>query len=148
VDARSQICNIGRTGWTSWPHVHLVIKKDGVHQKLSNFFDARLVHYCHFTKCQATNDPKALVSFGNTTWVGQTVTSVQQTFDSRLAGVVFLVCFLLFLMGNKYIRYGLFFLISAYAAIVTAMPAQTVMASTPMVSSGSGLGAGLPNCAE
>ncbi len=62
VDASTQICNIGRTGWTDWPHVHLVIKKDGVHQMISDFFDTGLVAYCHFTKCQATNKPDAPIA--------------------------------------------------------------------------------------
>lgn len=62
VDASTQICNIGRTGWTDWPHVHLVIKKDGVHQEISNFFDTSLVAYCHFSKCQASNAPDAPIA--------------------------------------------------------------------------------------
>lgn len=62
VDASTQICNIGRTGWTDWPHVHLVIKKDGVHQEISNFFDTSLVVYCHFSKCQASNAPDAPIA--------------------------------------------------------------------------------------
>lgn len=136
VDASTQICNIGRTGWTSWPHVHLVIKYQGTHQKLSNFYDVGLVRYCHFTKCQATNNPSAPVAYGRGGGWVQTAGAVAGTFNGQLAGVVFLVCFLLFLMGNRLLRYGLFFAVSAYAALVTAMPAQQILAASPMVSSG------------
>ncbi|MFZ4659388.1 MAG: N-acetylmuramidase domain-containing protein [Caldilineaceae bacterium] len=55
VDAWTQICSIGMTGKTSWPHVHLVIKKDGVHQRLDSIFDPALTRYCKF--CPATNQP-------------------------------------------------------------------------------------------
>lgn len=61
VDANTQLCNIGRTGQTSWPHLHLVIKYQGVHQRIDRFFDRRQMHYCHFTRCQATNAPDASV---------------------------------------------------------------------------------------
>lgn len=57
VTAWTQICSIGRTGMTSWPHVHLNIDYNGVHQPVGKFFDSSLIHYCHFTKCQATNRP-------------------------------------------------------------------------------------------
>lgn len=88
VDASTQICNIGRTGWTDWPHVHLVIKKDGVHQEISNFFDTSLVAYCHFTKCQATNKPDAPIYTGSGAAVGQqqqaTVTTVTTSKGQQL----------------------------------------------------------------
>jgi lysozyme family protein len=59
VNAWTQICNVGMTGKTSWPHVHLVIKKDGVHDKIHNYFDPSLFSYCKF--CKATNDPMAKI---------------------------------------------------------------------------------------
>jgi hypothetical protein len=62
VTPSTQICSVGRTGMTSWPHVHLVIKKNGVHQRLDLFFDRRLIVHCFFTKCQATNNPTAPVT--------------------------------------------------------------------------------------
>jgi hypothetical protein len=137
VDAATQICNIGRTGWTDWPHVHLVIKKDGAHQKLSNFFDSRLVHYCFWTKCQATNSPSAPVTFGSGGgWVAQTTRAVTDSFDGRLAMTVFVVCGLLFLAANRTGRYVLFFAVTIYAAIVTAMPPAPAMTAQAMVSSG------------
>lgn len=138
VDASTQICNIGRTGWTSWPHVHLAIKKDGAPLNVSDFFDVRLIHYCFWTKCRANHSPNSPVTFGNNTWVGQTATNViAETFNNQLAGIVFLVCFLLFLMSNKIIRYGLYIALSMYAAVLTALPRQTALAASPMVSSGS-----------
>ncbi len=57
VTAWTQLCSIGRTGMTSWPHVHLNIDVSGKHQPVGNYFDPALLHYCHFTKCQATNNP-------------------------------------------------------------------------------------------
>ena len=62
VDASTQLCSIGRTGWTSWPHVHLAIKLNGTPQPISNYFDTSLVVYCHFSNCQATNDPNAPIA--------------------------------------------------------------------------------------
>lgn len=62
VDASTQLCNVGNTGWADWAHVHLAIKKDGVHQMISDFFDTGLVAYCHWTKCKATNDPNAPIA--------------------------------------------------------------------------------------
>lgn len=57
VTAWTQICSIGMTGMTSWPHVHLNIDVKGAHQSVGNYFDQALLHYCHFSKCQATNKP-------------------------------------------------------------------------------------------
>lgn len=57
VDTWTQICSVGMTGMTSWPHVHLNIDNGGAHQPISNYFDPALTHYCHFTRCQATNEP-------------------------------------------------------------------------------------------
>lgn len=140
VDAASQLCNIGRTGWTSWPHVHLVIKKDGVHQRLDQFFDVRLVHYCHFTHCQATNDPAAPLRFGSGGgWTGAMTNMATGKFDQRLAATVLLVCGLLFLVLNRTGRYALFFVVTIYAAIVTAAPRPATAADMGqgMISSGS-----------
>jgi len=79
VDASTQICRIGRTGWTDWSHVHLAIKKDGIHQELSNYFDTSLVVYCHFNKCKASNDPNAPIAGMGMQVTGQPVTSQQAT---------------------------------------------------------------------
>ena len=151
VDASTQICNIGRTGWTDWPHVHLVIKKDGVHQEISNFFDTSLVVYCHFTKCKADNDPNAPIAGMGTQVTGQ-ATSQQATvttskgqqllqalaqlpaeqFGLLVAVLVFLFMFVFWLSG-LYIRVALVSLTAAGLAAgcvaILFMPVQ-VQATT------------------
>lgn len=78
VDASTQLCNIGRTGWTDWPHVHLAIKLNGKPQPITNYFDTSLVAYCHFTQCKATNDPNAPIAGAGMQVTGQ-ATSQQAT---------------------------------------------------------------------
>jgi len=74
VDVWTPICVVGRTGMTSWPHVHLNIDVSGKHTRVGQYFDNSLVRICHFTKCQATNDPAAPIHTGN----GTVATSQQQ----------------------------------------------------------------------
>jgi len=74
VDAWTPICVVGRTGMTSWPHVHLNIDVSGKHTRVGQYFDSSLVRICHFSKCQATNDPAAPIHTGN----GTVATSQQQ----------------------------------------------------------------------
>jgi murein DD-endopeptidase MepM/ murein hydrolase activator NlpD len=90
VDVWTQICTVGRTGLTSWPHVHLNIDVNGKHTRVGQYFDASQFVQCHFTKCQATNDPAAPIYTGSGNMVtGQqqqaTVTTVTETPYSRLA---------------------------------------------------------------
>lgn len=74
VDASTQLCNVGNTGWTDWAHVHLAIKLNGAPQRIDQFFDRSLIAYCHWTKCKATNDPNAPVA-----GMGRTPTQQQAT---------------------------------------------------------------------
>lgn len=78
VDATTQLCNVGRTGMTSWPHVHLNIDYNGVHQPVSRYFDSALVHYCHFTQCRAKNSPTDPVSLGGRTLATATTGAASQ----------------------------------------------------------------------
>lgn len=88
VTAWTQICSIGLTGMTSWPHVHLNIDYKGVHQPVGKFFDGSLLHYCHFNKCQATNKPGDPIR-NSGQWVGSanspTGAPVAPVSDSRYA---------------------------------------------------------------
>jgi len=140
VDATTQICSVGMTGMTSWPHVHLNIDINGVHQPVGNYFDRSLVRYCHFTRCRANNDPKAPVSMGSQVLsqqpatVGQTATQVVQTesagiklfrqvlalpSDQLALGVWLLIIGVMFLgwVGGVYVRAAL------VAAVVTVVVA-------------------------
>lgn len=147
VDASTQICRIGRTGWTDWPHVHLAIKKDGIHQELSNYFDTSLVVYCHFNKCKASNDPNAPIAGMGMQVTGQPVTSQQATvttskgqqilqalaalpaeqFGLLVAVIVFLLLFIFWLSG-LYVRVALISLttagIAAGCVAILFMPTQ------------------------
>lgn len=62
VDASTQLCNVGNTGWTSWAHTHLAIKLNGSPQPIENFFDKGLIVHCFWTQCKATNDPQAPIA--------------------------------------------------------------------------------------
>jgi hypothetical protein len=85
VTAWTQICSIGRTGMTSWPHVHLNIDYKGAHQPVGNFFDSSLIRYCHFTKCQATNKPGDPIQ-NSGQWVAQPQATTSATIvQSRYA---------------------------------------------------------------
>jgi hypothetical protein len=57
VTANSLLCQSGQTGSASWPHVHFTILRNGGPVRIDSLFDARLMHYCHFTKCVANNRP-------------------------------------------------------------------------------------------
>lgn len=59
VTAWTPICVVGRTGMTSWPHVHLNIDINGQHTRVGAYFEQSLLRHCHFTQCQATNAPDA-----------------------------------------------------------------------------------------
>ena len=146
VDASTQICNIGRTGWTDWPHVHLAIKKDGIHQELSNYFDTSLVVYCHFNKCQATNDPNAPIANAGTVSGQQAVSQAPvittskgqqilqalaalpaEQFGLLIAVLIFLLLFIFWLSG-LYVRVALISLttagIAAGCVAILFMPIQ------------------------
>lgn len=82
VDTWTQICSVGMTGMTSWPHVHLNIDKNGVHQNISNYFDPALTHYCHFSRCQATNKPGDPIRKDGVT-AGQPQTTTTTAVDSK-----------------------------------------------------------------
>lgn len=61
VTAWTQICSVGLTGMTSWPHVHLNIDNNGTHTRVGQYFDQSLVRICHFSQCKANNPPNAPV---------------------------------------------------------------------------------------
>ena len=159
VDASTQLCNIGRTGWTDWPHVHLAIKLNGSPQPITNYFDTSLVVYCHFSKCQASNDPNAPIAGMGTQATGQatsqqvTVTTSKgqqilqalaalpaEQFGLLVAVLVFLFLFAFWLSG-LYVRVALVSMAAAGLAAgcvailfmpvqqVTAQPAQTAVVS-------------------
>lgn len=68
VDASTQLCNVGNTGWTDWAHTHLAIKLNGSPQPIENYFDKGLIVHCFWTQCKATNDPNApIAGLGGTT---------------------------------------------------------------------------------
>lgn len=82
VDASTQLCNVGNTGWTSWAHTHLAIKLNGSPQPIENYFDKRLIAYCFWIQCKATNAPDApIAGMGSTPT--QTATA-PATADNRL----------------------------------------------------------------
>ena len=86
VTASTPICRVGRTGMTSWPHVHLNIDVSGRHTNVGQYFDPSLLHYCHFTKCQATNNPGATVNNASPqTTAGQPTTVADTRYNKLLA---------------------------------------------------------------
>lgn len=159
VDATTQICSVGMTGMTSWPHVHLNIDINGVHQPVGNYFDKSLVRYCHFTRCKASNDPKAPVKMGDQVLSSATTTgsssagSVAYTearwvtvlrpllqSPEQFGAIVFSVTLalgLLFWLGGMYVRVFLIATVAAATAaivvIIVLVPPVTVQAtSAPM----------------
>lgn len=57
----TQLCNVGMTGMTSWPHVHLEIHKiGGGRYRIEQFFDRSQVYYCKF--CRSNNEPGAQIT--------------------------------------------------------------------------------------
>ena len=73
VTAWTPICRVGRTGMTSWPHIHLNVQVNGGYTKVGQYFDPSLIRYCHFAQCQATNKPDDPILAD-----GQTVPTAQQ----------------------------------------------------------------------
>ena len=71
VDVWTPVCVVGRTGMTSWPHVHLNVDVNGKHTRVGQYFDSSQVRICHFTKCQATNKPDAPIHTGGNVVTGQ-----------------------------------------------------------------------------
>lgn len=65
VTANTQLCQVGLTGITSWPHVHLNITRGGQwnYTRVGEWFNRQLMAYCKF--CDATNDPAAPVINGD-----------------------------------------------------------------------------------
>jgi len=147
VDASTQLCNIGRTGWTDWPHVHLAIKLNGSPQPIANYFDTSLVVYCHFNKCKASNDPNAPIAGMGMQVTGQQTTSQApvittskgqqilqalaalpaEQFGLLVAVIVFLLLFIFWLSG-LYVRVALISLTTAGLAAgcvaILFMPTQ------------------------
>lgn len=82
VTAWTQICTVGRTGMTSWPHVHLNIDVNGKHTPVGQYWDASQVVICHFTKCKASNDPNAPIANAGQI-VGQTAQQQTAAVTSR-----------------------------------------------------------------
>lgn len=147
LDASTQLCSIGRTGWTSWPHVHLAIKLNGSPQPIANYFDTSLVVYCHFNKCKASNDPNAPIAGMGMQVTGQQTTSQApvittskgqqilqalaalpaEQFGLLVAVIVFLLLFIFWLSG-LYVRVALISLttagIAAGCVAILFMPTQ------------------------
>lgn len=144
VTAWTQICTVGRTGMTSWPHVHLNIDVNGKHTRVGQYFDSSLVSICHFTKCQATNDPNAPIANAGTVAGQQAVSQVITTskgqqilqalaalpaeqFGLLVAVIVFLLLFIFWLSG-LYVRVALISLttagIAAGCVAILFMPTQ------------------------
>lgn len=146
VTAWTQICTVGRTGMTSWPHVHLNIDVNGKHTRVGQYFDSSLVSICHFTKCQATNDPNAPIANAGTVTGQQTTSQAPvittskgkqilqalaalpaEQFGLLIAVIVFLLLFIFWLSG-LYVRVALISLttagIAAGCVAILFMPTQ------------------------
>lgn len=146
VTAWTQICTVGRTGMTSWPHVHLNIDVHGKHTRVGQYFDNSLVRICHFTKCKATNDPNAPIANAGTVAGQQAVSQAPvittskgqqilqalaalpaEQFGLLVAVIVFLLLFIFWLSG-LYVRVALISLttagIAAGCVAILFMPTQ------------------------
>lgn len=61
VSQWTQICNVGMTGMTSWPHVHLEIHRiGGGRYEIGEFFNEAQMYYCKF--CKSSNAPDAPIT--------------------------------------------------------------------------------------
>lgn len=124
VTQQIMLCQVGQTGKTGWPHVHFTILRNGGAYPIGNVFDIGQMHYCKF--CQATNAPGAPISNAAPGQMG--AGQGARGFDQRLALIVLTICCFLFWLTGKWMRYGLFFALAIYAAVLTGItypPATT-----------------------
>jgi len=145
VTAATQLCSVGMTGKTSWPHTHFTILRNGSPVRIDGLFDIRQMHYCKF--CRATNkpgDPINGVAAQPTTVGRQQVAPVEsqgvrlvrwllslpiETIGFLVWALVFGFLFLLW-VGNIYIRVALFSIVCSLVAVGCAaylfMPAPVL----------------------
>lgn len=57
VTASTLLCQVGKTGVTSFNHTHFTILRNGSPIRMDSVFDKGLMRYCHL--CSGKNDPKA-----------------------------------------------------------------------------------------
>lgn len=60
VTAQTPLCQVGRTGVTSFSHTHFTILKNGSPVRMDGIFDRNLMRYCHL--CSGKNDPAAPIA--------------------------------------------------------------------------------------
>jgi hypothetical protein len=151
VTAWTQICNVGMTGMTSWPHIHLEIHRiGGGRYEIGSFFDEAQMYYCKF--CKSENAPDAPI-----TGIARMVASgnQQQTQNPTLPAlsilwlvVPFSVLFLAYMLSgySKWTQHAIYhgmalftctvFFVALGGQLATMSGLGTAKASTPTGASG------------
>lgn len=78
VTADTLLCQVGRTGVTSFSHTHFTILHNGSPVRMDSIFDKGLMHYCHL--CSGKNEPQATVA---NSVVGQQQAAVNASVTSK-----------------------------------------------------------------
>lgn len=85
VTASTLLCQVGKTGVTSFNHTHFTILRNGSPVRMDSIFDKGLMRYCHL--CSGKNDPNAPIAGGMPTGQQQSqqsVTAFQTRYDQLL----------------------------------------------------------------
>lgn len=132
VDANTVLGQIGWTGKTSFgPHTHFEIRHSGAFQPIGNYFNVTAMKPCRLCSVQG----KPVAAQGIVSTQGAPTPAPATGFDGKLFMTVIITCGLLFLFLNRVGRYALFFVVTVYAAIVTARTSAPV-AATPTIGAG------------
>lgn len=82
VTAQTLLCQVGRTGVTSFNHTHFTILRNGSPVRMDGIFDITLMRRCHL--CSGKNDPQAPVAGTMPTGNGQQQQQSQAAKATRL----------------------------------------------------------------